>query len=262
MKKLVLAATAFMLALGGSAYADLVPTPNGSFEDDGSIFGNFTQNISDWNVSFTPDTVAPGNTNEVSAIHTTLGNYIATDGSHFTAITNLGAGTIEFSNTNPFLLAQRIVQFDFAYITNEPIGSASLDQFSVTIDIFDDALETNLITSISTVVPVTSSYTTTVGAQPWDSGNNGAVFAHTSATTYSTVYIPVTDYFNNYARVTFIVDNTGPAAGNNNSGGVSGVLLDNVILSPEPGSMALFAFGLLGMGGLVARRRRMKIKSA
>jgi hypothetical protein len=260
MSKTALAACFALLALGGSALADLVPVPNGSFENDGQQNPPFTQNISDWTVSFQSSST-PSNVGEVSGIFTTLGNYVATQGSTFVSINNLGAGEVNLFNTNPFFLAQRTVQFDFAYITNDPIGTSTLDDFRVVIDIFDTVTQNNLLGSVTYVVQVGSNYNTTISSSPYNT-NGGQVFSSDPATNYTTVFIPIPQFFQNYARITFIVDNAGPAAGNNNGAGVSGVLLDNILLSPEPSSMALFGLGILGLGGLIRRRRRAAVVTA
>lgn len=260
MIKTALAACAALFALGGSALADIVPVPNGSFEADGQQNPPFTQSITDWTVSFSSSST-PSNVGEVSGIFTTLGNYVATQGSTFIGINNLGAGEVNLFNTNPFFLAQRTVQFDFAYITNDPIGSSTLDDFRVVIDIFDTVTQNNLLGSLTYDVAIGSNYNTTISSTPYNT-NGGSVFSSVPATNYQTVFIPIPQWFQNYARITFIVDNAGTAGGNNNGAGVSGVLLDNIVLSPEPSTMALFGLGILGLGGLIRRRRKLAIAKA
>jgi hypothetical protein len=41
---------------------------------------------------------------------------------------------------------------------------------------------------------------------------------------------------------------------------VTGVILDNVFLNPEPGTMALFGLGGLGLGAMAWRRRKAKTR--
>ena len=255
MKKLYAAAVAMVCALTGSAFAEIIPVPNGSFEADGQIFGNFTQSFTSWTVSFSSDNVSTpsGPTSQQSGIFSTFSNYTATDGSTFAGIFNLGSGTVSFSSTSVFLFAQRDLTFDFAFLSNDTIGGGN-DQFRVVVDFFTDATESVSTGSVTTIVNAQSNFAGITGSAPFNPTN--ATFADLSPTNYQTLTIQMPQFYLNYARITFIIDNSGPAQGTGNGLGVTGLFLDNVVLTPEPSTIALFGLGLLGLGAVALRRRK------
>ena len=243
--------------LAAQAQAREVLIPNGSFEDQ-FPFGGFTQSITSWSTSFTQD---PGSTlafpaDQYSGLTTSFGQYItAPDGGFFALLDNLGAGTATLSSS-VFALTDRGIGFRYIYLTNDPAGSASNDGFTVTVDFFGDAAGTVPLGSMVVTPGITPVFPGNVGTTPFDSAPttfNGPV----DGDSLHFAYINVESFFNSFARISFTVDNSGPARLTNNNGeGVSGILLDEVILTPEPGTLALFGLGLAGLGGLALRRRR------
>lgn len=253
MKKRFLVAAATLALTATGAFAEVIFLFNGSFEAQGSIASpGFTQNITNWTISYTPDSAPPANIGQHSGIFTSFGTYTATDASHFVGISNLGAGTVRMAS-NVFFLGQRGLEFDFAYVSND-LNAVGGDTFSVLVEIFSDALQTTQIASQVWTIADSASQPALIGTAPYTGANT---YSRAGLATYQTVFLPLASFFQNYARVTFIVDNTGPSPGGVNGLGVSGVLLDNIVMTPEPGTLGLFGLGALGLLGLVRRRRKL-----
>lgn len=260
MRKPLIAA-ALLAVFATTAQAGFVEVPNGSFEADGQPPGGYTQAITNWTVSFNQTTPTAANSppvNHQSGIFTSFSGFGPRGGDTFVMLSNLGLGTITMAGTTPFLVDDNFIEFKYVFGTNDPPGSQG-DQFRVTLDVFSDAAGSNLVSSETFVVTDKAGDPSTLGASPFGGGGAPVTYKLGGALgdVYSFYQIDTGGFIGNYARLSFVVNNDGPAAGTNNNGlGVSGVLIDGIVLAPEPGTLALFGLGVLGLGGVVVRRRR------
>lgn len=256
-------AAALVAAFATTAQAGFVDIPNGNFEDDGQPPGSYTQAVSNWTISFNQTTPTAPNSppvNHQSGIFTSFSGFSPTSGDNFVMLSNLGLGTITMAGTTPFLVDDRNIEFRYVFGTNDPPGSQG-DQFFVTLDIYSDPGGANLTSSTTLLVADTATVQSTLGASPFGGGGAPITYARNGShgSPFTLFKIDTTGFIGSYARLSFVVNNNGPAAGTNNNGlGVSGVLIDGIILSPEPGTLALFGLGVLGLGGVVMRRRKLR----
>lgn len=265
MNRAILAA-ACVLASVSSAFAVEVQLDNGGFENDGTANG-FVSTISDWTVSFT----GTAGSSAISGEHAQIAGSFARwafppEGSHVVGISSLGgSGQVTLSSGASgvnFAVNDRLLGFRYVYLTNDAPDASSHDRFIVQIDFFGSATSTTSIGSISQVVAQGATDTDSqAGFSPLGGVNNNATTIYNNAepgtTDYNFVAVDISQFYGSFARVSFIVDNNGPGANTNNNGlGVTMVLLDDVILTPEPSALALFGLGIAGLGGFAWRRRR------
>ena len=285
MKHAIFAA-ALTCAGSSAAWAVDAPLTNGSFESPSAT--GFTQTITNWSVSFTNaggTPIAPpgpfaGPPAQYSGLFTSFGTKFVPsatpNGFAFAMLTNLGAGVVTLQSdaataslplAHNFAVLDRNLAFRYVYVTNDPMANAH-DAFTVRVDFFDTAESTTSIGSISQLVANSATLNDTgSGFSPFGGVNNSAgTFNNglgTGANTYNLFNVDISQYFGSFARVSFIVDNAGAAPGTNGNGlGASGVVLDQVLLNPEPSTVALFGLGVLGLGGFAWRRRATKKPAA
>jgi hypothetical protein len=288
MNKAIVASSVLLVG-SSAAWAVDVPIANGSFEFDTPP--GFTQTISNWSVTFTGSVQAAfaGPPAQYSGLFTSFGTkYVASavpNGSAFAVLSNLGAGTVELRSDaatlalptiHNFAVADRNLAFRYAYMTNDPSSAATHDQFIVHIDFFANATETNVANRIGFIDKVVSNNATKsdTGAliSPFGGGNGGnnaiALFndsVGTGTNVFNLFNVDISQFFqpNTFARISFIVDNNNATQNVNGNGlGVSGVVLDAVVMNPEPSTVALFALGAFGLGGFAWRRRAAKKPAA
>jgi hypothetical protein len=266
MKKPILA-VAVVLAACCPAWAVDTLLPNGSFEQDAA--SGFGQTISNWSFSGPAAGALPAN--QAIGLFTSFGKFnplTVPNGAapQFVVLDNIGNGTATLtsgaSGVN-FAVGDRNLGFRYVYMTNDPAAAASHDAFRVHIDFFATATSTTVIGSIDKLVANSAALNdTNVGFSPFGGAANSATATYNNsgssgAQTFNLFNVDVSAFFNSFERVSFIVDNGGPAAGTNGNGlGVSGVVLDGVVLNPEPSAIALFALGVAGLGGFAWRRRK------
>jgi hypothetical protein len=285
MKKAILASAAILCAATAARATD-TPLQNGSFENLAVPTG-FTQTINNWVPTFAATSAANGlPANQYSGIFNTFGTKFVAgavpNGTAFAALTNLGYGTVTLTSdadnlgfvagTNPnFQLIDRNLAFRYVYITNDPAGQATHDQFFVRVDFFNGSgIGATSIGSTGNILVAGSGTLNDTGAgfSPFaNNGNNATTqFNNSNGTgvdTFNLFNVDVSAFFGQFARVSFIVDNNSTTINTNGNGlGVSGVVLDNVLLNPEPSAVALFGLGALGLGGFAWRRRAAKKPAA
>jgi PEP-CTERM motif len=271
MKKAILSAFVLLVA-SPAAFAVEVLLPNGGFETDPSPSGGFTQSITNWTVSFSGTPAGSLPSSEQSGIFTSFGRFsVAPESSQFVALTNLGGGTVTMTSGASgarFAVNDRLLGFRYVYMTNDDPNASTHDAFTVQIDFFDASTGGNQIGSITQVISaMATDNNTQAGFSPLGGTANNSSATYNDAvpggTDFNFVAVDIEQYLGSFARVSFIVDNAGPAGGTNNNGlGVSAILLDGVLLTPEPSAIALFAFGAAGLGGFAWRRRAAKKKPA
>jgi hypothetical protein len=266
MKQSFLAA-AIVISASSAALAIDTPLSNGSFEQNGTP--GFTQTINNWSVAFS-GTQSTALTGQQSGLFSSYGKFNATNvpnGSVFVLLTNTGSGTVTMTSSAAagapnFAVVDRALQFRYAYMTNDPPAGGARDQFRVHVDFFASATSTTVIGSIDRLIADQGTLTdSNVGVSPFGGVNNNAPATYNDATrtgtnTFNLVSLDISQFFGTFARVSFIVDNGGPAPGATNGLGVSGIVLDQVVLNPEPSTIALFALGVAGLGGFAWKRRR------
>lgn len=252
-------------AAASAAFAIDTPLPNGSFEGNNPA-GGFTQTINNWTVSFSGTAGGSLPANQFSGLFTSYAKFNTPPaGQTFALLTNLGGGTVTLTSgavgTN-FAVIDRLLQFNYAYMTNDAPSAGTHDAFRVHIDFYATATSTSSIGSIDrTIANQATDINSSAGLSPFGGAFNSPLATYNNAigTNFNLISLDVSQFFNSFARVSFIVDNAGPAAGTNGNGlGVSGIVLDNVVLNPEPGTIALFGLGLAGLGGFAWRRRSAK----
>ena len=259
MKRRLASSVVAVLGLAASASAAEVLIPNGSFENEGPS-GGFSQVFDSWTVSFVGTSAGSPPFGEHSGRSSTFGKWaFPPHGGIFATLANLGRGTVTLTTASRFLLTDRALQFHYAYITNDAPGAGPRDEFRVVIRIYDTA--DTLIATVDQLVANQGQFTDSgIGTSPYRNTAD-TVYNNTVGSSFNLVNIDLTPYFGSYARVDFVVNNLGPAAGTGGNGaGVSGIFLDNVLLTPEPSTIALFGAGLLGLGGFAWRRRGAKRK--
>lgn len=164
-----------------------------------------------------------------------LGNYTATDGSAFAAITNNGTGS-QAIQSSTFTIRNQRIEFDYVYATkNDPSGTTHLDPFTVSLITTGGGTET--------VYDLTGDLTNgQIGTSPFNGGT-------TFDSGWQTFSIDTSALIGQTAQIEFRIGDT------TEGGGVSGVLLDNVAQIPEPGTFLLFGAGMLGLTAWARRRR-------
>lgn len=271
-------AAAALLAFSSSASAVELLIPNGDFQTDAATF-SFSQSITNWNVSFSGaiPIVFAGPPAEYSGLFTSYGKFNDVPGfNKFVLLDNLGAGTVTLqSGTGPtptFLVNQQFLGFRYGYLSNDGPNAATHDEFRLTVNFFTNAAGTIALNGgandiIGRLIADRGTYNdTNAAASPFGGANNPstATFNNIKGTTTGNLInmsIDMGATFGSFARVSFIVNNLGPVSNTNGNGlGVSGIVLDNVVLNPEPSTFALFAAGIAGLGGLAMRRRRAAAK--
>jgi hypothetical protein len=271
MKKAL--AVAVLLGASSAAWAVDVPFPNGTFESQGSL--GFTQAINNWTVSYTGTQGAGLPLSQQSGLFTSLGKFGPPQGNTFAFLSNLGgSGRVEMKSNglgSNFDLGKMFrLQFRYAYITNDPTSAATKDRFLVQIEFYGSA--SSVVVANTAIFDltnqVTANLTDTGSFSPFNTGGATNTFNNgtgTGGAAYNLVSLDMSPFlsFGTFARVSFIVDSNGPAAGTSGNGlGVSGVVLDNVVVNPEPSAIALFALGAMGLGGFAWRRRTAKKPAA
>ena len=262
-------AAAVVLAVCPAVFAAEVLIPNGSFEANGPGNG-FGLAISNWTVAYTgPGGATQPNglpTNQQSGLFSSYAKFNTPPaGGIFAQITNLGGGTTSLTSgavgTN-FLVNDRLLGFKYGFLTNDAPGAGARDSFRVHIDFFATATSAVVTGTIDQLIANSGlNVDSNAGSSPYGGGPNNplATYNNSAGNAFNFIAIDVSAFFNSFARVSFIVDNAGPAAGTNGNGlGVTGIVLDQVILTPEPATVGLFALGALGLGGMAWRRRTAK----
>jgi hypothetical protein len=127
------------------------------------------------------------------------------------------------------------VQFVADFLTNETAGGSFDDIFSVILVSGGAGAPANVEVTLGTVNGSTFI------------GSGGGFSSHTGFQTFQI------DLGDRVGFVTTFQFNVRDVAGGS---GTSAFLLDDVMIVPEPGAMALFALGALGFGALAWRRRK------
>lgn len=256
-------AVAALAAFAAPAFAIEIPLPNGSFEVGAPTSNNFGF-VTNWTTQSLPSNAL------ASGVFTTYAGFSPSQGARMALITNANTGggiqiTNFIVNANPIQLFDfPYLNFHFAFLTTDATSTALADRdpFHVTVDYFSDAAGNNQTGSQTFVV--------NTGNLVAASGPPNGVAPNPFGTTSLNVTTPQPGVPNSalqlavlnlnypsgtgYARVSFHINNTGTSVG-----GVSGVLIDNVFINPEPGTMALFGLGAAGLGAMVWRRRKAKL---
>jgi hypothetical protein len=252
MLKTALAAVA-VAALAGPAFAIDLLLPNGSFETASSV--NAFGAITSWTTTSNP------NSTVASGVFTSYAGFTPSNGSNMAVLTNSGSTVMQIVTSSPMqLLGQPFLNFNFAFLTTDATSTAlaSRDQFVVLINYFSDSGGTSQLGTTQSVTINTGNRFATgnTPGTPFNTNVNGASPLRTTAGPLGYYVVPINMTSAPYATFTFFLDNLGSGTG------TSAVLLDQVYITPEPGTLALFGLGALGLGGIVLRRRRAKLAAA
>ena len=252
LNKHVLSAFVVVAAVGAtsaSAFAIDIPLANGSF-DTGTPASNTFGLISNWTFNALP--VAA---NQLG-VFTSYAGFTPSNGPRMALLSNQGVGTVQLRQALPIqLLRMPYLSFQYIYLTTDPTSTAdaSRDRFSVVVDYFSDAAGLNQI-GTETITGLDASPLLSTGINP-GAPFGGVVNANTSglaAGALRNASVTLNPLFSlaPYANFTFYLENNGTGTGS------SGVLLDNVVINPEPGTFALFGLGAAGLAGMAWRRRK------
>jgi hypothetical protein len=255
MLKRLVPAAALLIASAPAAFAVDIPITNGDFQNPADPPIGYSQNFTNWTTGFTPDN---GETNTLAVVNsfglfTSFGGI--SNGTKFAQINNLGAGTVSLQSSVFNTLGMPFIGGQFAYFTSDAADVAVRDAFTVELTFYTDMTGTTQVGPAMTFTPNAGplSNSTFAETQPFVTGR----FAGTGFQSFGITIPPITQF----ARIRFIVDDSGTESGINNSG-ATGVLLDNIVLNPEPGTWALFGLGALGLGAAIRRRKLAIAKAA
>jgi len=266
MKKSFVLAAAVVLAVSQVASAKELLLPNGGFQSNAA--NGFGSTISNWTVSMAGTPNSTFASNQSNGLFSSFGKFtVAPEQNAFVLLTNLGgSGVVSLTSGSVgdnLFLSDRQIKFNYAYMTNDAPGTFQHDKFRVHVDFFATATSTSVIGTLDQDIAGNANsavYSDSgAGVSPFSSAANNAptTYNNVQGTAFTFAAVDVSAFFGQFARISFIVDNSGPTSGANLSGlGVSGIVLDSVLLTPEPSAIALFAFGAAGLGGLAWRRRR------
>ena len=257
LNKHILSAAVTVAALGvtsASAFALDIPLANGSF-DTGSPGSNTFGLVSNW----TFNTLVPA-ANQVG-VFTSYAGFVPSNGPRMALLSNQGVGTVQLRQITPIALQKMsYLAFNYMYLTTDSTATsdASRDRFSVIVDYF----AADGVTQIGT-----ESFTNLGGGPLVSTGvNPGAPFGSTVSATNQGLAagalrgasITLNPLFNSapFANFTFYLENQGVGGTGSVGIGSSGVLLDGIVINPEPGTFALFGLGAAALGGMAMRRRK------
>jgi hypothetical protein len=264
-----LAAAAVIVACtSASAFAIDIPVSNGSFETTTGTLNTFTgpNTIAGWTHTFLQ---TDANSNFVSddslGVFTTFGGLGPTNGSQFVVINNTGAGSVVLTTPLIDLQRQFVINGNFSYFTNDSLAVLNRDDFDVVITYFTDATGLTQAQPAITVHLSRNFQGNPIGTTPVATSGPFGPTAFRTASGWTSFNINLNDIgaHTQFVRFQFVVHDNGtenPPPPLNS--GVSGVALDNIFINPEPGTMALFALGSLGLGGFAWKRRKLKITKA
>ena len=231
-----------VLLVAPAALGDVIP--NGDFSNTPETF--FTTNIPNWSVVTTEVPF----TDQVGIFFTFDG--VLAQGSAMALIATSPSvrDTATAIISDPFVVGSDVglhqyLRFDYRYVSGHSLDQAragSLDPFTVSIvNLSDpggdftkrvhDGSDPTMVDSVTDFGPLPSSTIDRI-MPAWG---------------FATVNLR--DFVGDTVQVVFIINDSGATGGN------SGVFIDNVQLTPEPGTMALFGLGLAGLGFAIQRRR-------
>lgn len=250
LNKQLLSASVFVAALGAtsaSAFAIDIPLANGSF-DTGTPGSNTFGLISNWGFNALP--VAA---NQLG-VFTTYAGFSPSNGPRMALLSNQGVGTVQLRQLLPIqLLRMPYLSFQYVYLTTDPTttAQASRDRFTVVVDYFSDAAGLTQIGTES-ITGLDGGALISTGVNPGapfggvvNSNSFGGGLLRNASVNLNPLFSLAP-----YANFTFYLENNGTGSG------ASGVLLDNVVINPEPGTFALFGLGAAGLAGMAMRRRK------
>lgn len=260
MRTLTLAAVA-VAALGSSAFAIDIPVTSGSFEASPPADNAFGL-ISGWNNVSTSDIPVPGDGRH-TGVFTSYAGFSPTDGNRMAFLSNQGTGQVLMRSVMPTqVFRMYYVQFDYLYLTTAPTTTALADRDTFRVNfLFYDQNMNFLAVQGANLDTGTLSATGTNPGLPFDGNVNVGNLPDQSSSDLQTSFafmnldpsfVDPSVYFVQFEFVLF----------KGSTPGVSGVLIDNVVINPEPGTMALFGLGAAGLGAFVWRRRKSKKPAA
>ncbi len=255
-------AAAVLLAASAPALAVDIPLPNGSFETT-SANNQFGVTVTSWTGNYLADLETQNITfNQTLGAWSTFAGSAAPNGTRMVVLSNLGAGTTVLTSQTIALTSQFYFNGSYSYITDNPLGNTNRDSFDIVIDYFSDPAGTiqllpQQVFRISDSMPALSG----TPQAATGAGFTGSVFRTNTPTGFTGFSIFINQYINMFARISFVVRDDGNEDGGANTG-VTGVMIDNIFINPEPGSIALFGLGGLALGGLAFRRRKLAKKNA
>ena len=242
-------------AMASSAFATDIPIPNAGFEGPNPGSNQFGFNTG-WTAA---NGIGVGGTGNYSGAFTTYAGFSPAEGNRMALLANQGLSWASLHSTTPVALSgQFYLNFSWAYLSTEAAGTsgAALDTFKVIIDYYSDAAGLTQVSSQTSVVPIGGH------GDLFDTGTSeldpfgGAISSNAQGGALKTYTVLLNNPIAPYARFTFYLDNDGTGTGK------SGLLLDKAFVNPEPGTIALFGLGALGLGAMTWRRRRSKAKTA
>ena len=254
-------AAAVILAASAPAFAVDIPLPNGSFETT-SANNQFGVTVTSWTQSYLADLETQGILfSQTTGAFSTFAGSAAPNGTRMVVLNNLGAGTAVLTSSVINLTNQFYINGSYSYLTTDPFGLSTRDSFDLVIDYFSDAGGTIQLLP-QQVFRISNSMPTLLGTPQAASGPFGTtVFRTNTPTGFTGFSIFINQNISAFARFSFVVRDDGFEDGGTNTG-VTGVLLDNIFINPEPGSIALFGLGGLALGGFAFRRRKQKAAKA
>jgi len=219
-----------------------VTVPNGSFEDGAD--DKWVTTISDWTL-IPPVTVPPSNYR--SGLFFDFDGYTAPHQDAFAILTHhRGGGQSIFSDVVLLGHLDLVLDFEYLYATqNAPGDTTHIDPFTVTVWSGTTALDTVTVSDVDD----SNLAEGTLSSTPFQP--NGTLLK-TYDTGWQTFSVDLSDYIGQSVFFEFRINDSAVRGGN------AGFFLDNVTVTPEPGTFLLFGIGALGLTLYSRRKLRRK----
>lgn len=242
-RSVILLSMVCVMAMASASLATSIP--NNSFED--SATGTWTTSIPGW--TLIPAVTAPP-TSYRAGLFFNYDGYTATDQNAFAIITHRNQGTQTLQSADIFVtdVGNVFLQFDYQYVTkNPPESTTQIDPF--TVHLMDAGTDTELDSWTVSDTDDPDLALGVISSVPWAPSGS---LQNTYETGWQTFTVDINDYVSNTVYLEFRqVDSAA-------QGGGTGFFLDNVSITPEPGTFLLFGVGALGL--MLYGRRKVRLK--